>query len=356
MRLALELARRPTRPPYPNPWVGCVIVKQGRIVGRGWHNGPGTRHAEVVALAQAGPRARGAVVYVTLEPCCHYGRTPPCTDALIRAGVSEVVFALRDPNPQVAGRGARLLRAQGIKVTSGPCAAEARALNEVYLKFRDTGLPFVSIKVAASLDGKTATRAGHSQWITDPAARQRGRQLRAGHQAVLVGITTVLKDDPHLGPRIRGAPDPWRIVLDSSLRTPPRSQVVRTGRCIIACARAASPQRQSRLEKQGVQVWRFPGRQVPLRRLLTQLANHGIISVLVEGGSEVLGSFFDNGLVDRAYWFLSPRILGSQSARSAIGGEGVARPAQATQLQQPKIAPVGRGWLLTGAVCPKARE
>ncbi|MEO6873731.1 MAG: bifunctional diaminohydroxyphosphoribosylaminopyrimidine deaminase/5-amino-6-(5-phosphoribosylamino)uracil reductase RibD, partial [Opitutaceae bacterium] len=350
MRLALKLARHAPHPPYPNPWVGCVIVKEGRIVGRGWHNGPGTSHAEVVALKQAGARARGAMVYVTLEPCCHYGRTPPCTDALIRAGVREVVFAMRDPNPQVAGRGARLLRAEGIKVTSGLCAAEARALNEVYLKFRATGLPFISVKIASSLDGKTATRTGHSKWITDPAARRHGRQFRVDHQAVLTGITTILADDPHLGPRRRGAPEPWRVVLDSALRTPPLSKVVGTGRCIIACTRAASQQRQSQLEKHGAQVWRFPGRRVPLRRLLAQLAEQGTISVLVEGGSEVLGSFFDEGLVDRAYWFISPKILGSQSAQSAIGGLGVARLAEATHLRQVKVMAVGDGWLFTGAV------
>ncbi len=200
---ALKLARRPTRPPYPNPWVGCVLVKGNRVVGRGWHKGPGTMHAEADALAKAGERARGATVFVTLEPCCHQGRTPPCTDALIRAGVGRVIYASRDPNPLVAGKGEQALRRHGIEVTLGVCAAEARKVNEVYLKYRASGLPFVSIKVAASLDGKIATRTGRSKWITDPSARRRGRRIRSGHQAVLVGIGTVIKDDPHLGPRNR---------------------------------------------------------------------------------------------------------------------------------------------------------
>lgn len=355
MRMALRLARRPASPPYPNPWVGCVIVSKGRIVGRGWHLGPGSRHAEVVALERARDRARGATVYVTLEPCCHHGRTPPCTDALIRAGVREVVYAVRDPNPLVAGKGARLLARRGIRVVRGVCAAEARALNEVYLKYRATGLPFVSVKAAASLDGKTATWAGRSKWITDTAARARARRIRAAHQAVLVGVTTVLRDDPDLGPRIRGAPEPLRIVLDSRLRTPPESRVVATGRCVVACTQAASRAREARLERAGAFVMRLPGARVPLRRLLSSLARLGIISVLVEGGSQVLGSVMDAGLADRAYWFVAPRIIGSQGAQSAVGGHGVALPSRAHALRNPRIEPAGDGWLIVGDLGPSPR-
>ncbi len=348
MRVALGLARRPAVPPYPNPWVGCVIVAGARIVGRGWHCGPGTAHAEAAALRAAGRRARGATVYVTLEPCCHFGRTAPCTDALIRAGVRRVVYAMRDPNPLVCGKGDRILRRHGMQVVSGICAREARALNEVYLKFRSSGLPFVSVKAAASLDGKTATRTGRSRWITGAAARRRARRIRAEHQAVLVGIATVLADDPHLGPRARGAGQTWRIVLDSRLRTPPASRVVRSGRCIVACAAGASRGRQARLEALGARVWRFPGRRVPLRRLLARLAGFGIISVLVEGGSEVLGSFIDAGLADRAYWFVSPTLIGSQRALSAVGGAGAAFPSRAPRLRNPRIEAAGDGWLIVG--------
>ncbi len=350
MREALELARRPRVPPYPNPWVGCVIVKNGRIVGRGWHCGPGTDHAEAAALRKAGKNARGAAMYVTLEPCCHYGRTPPCTDAIIAAGIREVVYAIRDPNPAVAGRGAKILRAHGIAVKSGLCARETAALNEVYLKFRATGLPFVSLKVGASLDGKTATRATESKWITDKKARRCGLEVRAQHQAVLAGINTILKDDPHLGPRLPGVPETWRIVLDSRLRIPLDSQVVRSGKCIVACTSGASRRKKSALERRGVQVWSFPGARVPLRTFLKRLAASGIISVMVEGGSEVLGSFLDAHLADRVYWFMSPMIIGAQAARSAVGGKGAARLAQAWRLRDPRVEPAGDGWLVTGGV------
>ncbi len=341
MREALVLARRPRVPPYPNPWVGCVIVKNSRVVGRGYHRGPGTDHAEVMALKRAGKRARGATMYVTLEPCCHFGRTPPCTDAIIAAGIREVVYAIPDPNPEVSGRGAKILRRAGIKVTSGVCAAEAEITNEVYLKYRRTGLPFVSIKAGASLDGKTTTRLGESKWITDETARREGLKLRVQHQAILAGINTILKDDPHLGPRTPGVPENWRIVLDSRLRTPVDSQVVRSGKCIIATTKRTG---KSVL---GARVWTFPGKRVPLRRLLKKLASEGIISILVEGGSEVLGAFIDARLADRIYWFISPMIIGAQAARSAVGGRGAGKLSEALRLRDAHAERAGDGWLIT---------
>jgi diaminohydroxyphosphoribosylaminopyrimidine deaminase/5-amino-6-(5-phosphoribosylamino)uracil reductase len=350
MNAALKLARRPRVPPYPNPWVGCVIVKAGRVIGRGWHRGPGTDHAEVAALRQAGVGARGATLYVTLEPCCHHGRTPPCTDAIIAAGIREVVYAIPDPNPEVAGRGARILRAHGITVKGNVRAKEAAALNEVYLKFRATELPFVSLKAGASLDGKTATRTVESKWITGEQSRRRGLQIRAQHQGVLAGINTILKDDPHLGPRLPGIPETWRIVLDSRLRIPLDSQVVRSGKCIVACTSQASARKKALLESLGVRVWSFPGRRVPLKRFLKRLADSGIISVMVEGGSEVLGSFLDAHLADRVYWFISPMIIGAQAARSAVGGRGAARLAQAWRLRDPRVESTGDGWLVTGGL------
>ena len=348
MRWALRLARQSDTLPYPNPWVGCVIVRNGKIVGRGTHHGPGTNHAEVEALAQAGASTRDASLYVPLEPCCHYGRTPPCTDAILRAGIGKVFYALRDPNPLVAGRGAKILKARGLEVAGGLCSREAVLLNEVYFKYVATGLPFVTVKVATSLDGKIATRTGQSKWITDAPARRRARQLRAEYQAVLVGVNTVIADDPHLGSRMRGIPDPWRIVLDSRLRTPPESQVVKSQKCIIACTSLASFSKKIRLESYGATVWTLPGRRVPLGRLLTKLAEQEIISVLVEGGSEVLGSFFDQKLVDRVYWFVSPIILGSQQSRAAVGGKGVAALAGALRMMQPRLEPVGSSWLIRG--------
>jgi diaminohydroxyphosphoribosylaminopyrimidine deaminase / 5-amino-6-(5-phosphoribosylamino)uracil reductase len=355
MREALRLARQSKTLPYPNPWVGCVIVRGGQIVGRGFHRGPGLNHAEVEALKEAAERSRNATLFVTLEPCCHYGRTPPCTDAIIKAGIRRVVFPLHDPNPEVAGRGARLLKRRGIQITDGICKKEAAELNEVYVKYRATTLPFVTAKVAASLDGKIATRTGESQWITDSSARKCARRLRARHQAILVGINTVLADDPHLGPRIRGAQEPWRVVLDSNLRIPLQSRVVKSGRCIVACLRTADARKISAVEQYGARVLKFQGKQIPIKALLQRLAGEGILTIMVEGGSEVLGSFFDHQLVDRMYWFMAPIVLGSQQSRCAIGGEGVKSLPDAWKLSEVSVKAVGRCWLVRGNVSSWAR-
>jgi diaminohydroxyphosphoribosylaminopyrimidine deaminase / 5-amino-6-(5-phosphoribosylamino)uracil reductase len=345
---ALRLARQHRTLPYPNPWVGCVIVKGEKIVGRGAHRGPGSNHAEVVALAQAGRLARNATLYVTLEPCCHFGRTPPCTNAILKAGIREIVYALRDPNPLVAGKSDGILRRQGLLVKSGVRAREAKALNEIYFKYRATSLPFVTLKVATSLDGKISTRTGESKWITGLPARERARSLRSRHQAVLVGVNTVLADNPHLGARVSGQPDPWRIVLDSSLRIPIQARVIQSRKCIVACTRRAERRKITNLEQCGAIVWAFRGRRVPLRTLLVRLAATGIISVLVEGGSEVLGSFFDQGLVDRVCWFLAPLVIGSARSRSAIAGRGVSRLADAWRLRDIRLELVGNSWMVWG--------
>jgi diaminohydroxyphosphoribosylaminopyrimidine deaminase/5-amino-6-(5-phosphoribosylamino)uracil reductase len=350
MRWALRLARRCPGVPYPNPWVGCVVVRDGRVVGKGFHHGAGTNHAEVEALIAAGPRARGAALYVTLEPCCHQGRTPPCTDAILKAGVREVYYAMRDPNPAVSGKSARLLRRHAVKTQGGICSGEASALNEMYMKFQTSGMPFVTAKVATSLDGKIATRTGQSKWITGEEARRRARLLRAEHQAVLVGINTVLSDDPHLGPRESGAAEPWRIILDSRLRIPLDSQVVKSGKCIVACTTRASATRRARLQRAGVKVMSFTGNQIPLRALLKRLAKKEIISLMVEGGGEVLGSFFDSRLVDKVCWFLSPVVLGSAQSRVAVAGVGAAQVDQAFRLQGATIEKVGDSWLFQGRV------
>ncbi|MGH9353674.1 MAG: bifunctional diaminohydroxyphosphoribosylaminopyrimidine deaminase/5-amino-6-(5-phosphoribosylamino)uracil reductase RibD [Terriglobia bacterium] len=347
MREVLRLARESKTLPYPNPWVGCVIVQNGAIVGRGFHRRSGANHAEVEALAEAGARARNAALYVNLEPCCHFGRTPPCTDAILRAGIRRVVYAMHDPNPAVAGRGAAILKRNGIEIKQGALEAEARALNEVYLKFRHIGLPFVTVKVATSLDGKIATRTGESRWITDAAARRRARELRSQNQAVLVGINTILADDPHLGLRIRGAQDPWRIVLDSHLRIPLRARVLATGRCIVATTKTGTQKRKA-LENAGAEIWPFSGRRVPLELLLKKLAARGILSVMVEGGAETLGSLFDRDLVDRVFWFYSPMVIGSLKSRSAVAGHGIAHLAGARKLHATSVEPVGGCWILRG--------
>ena len=356
MRMALRLARQCPGLPYPNPWVGCVIVRNGRVVGKGFHHGAGTNHAEVEALNDAGARARGATLYVTLEPCCHQGRTPPCTEAILKTGIREVYYAMKDPNPRVSGKSHRLLRRRGLRVHGGVCSSDALALNEMYVKFQTTGMPFVTAKVATSLDGKIATRTGQSKWITDEAARHRARQLRGQHQAVLVGINTVLSDDPHLGPRKPGAVEPWRVVLDSRLRIPIDSQVVKSGRCIVACSTSAGAARKARLEHAGVRVFSFRGKRVPLKSLLRRLAKEEISSLMVEGGGEVLGSFFDLHLVDRVCWFLSPVILGSARSRVAVAGIGAATVDKSPRLHNASIEKVGNSWLLQGRVSSNALE
>ncbi len=348
MQRALRLARQSPRLPYPNPWVGCVIVRRGSMIARGLHRGAGTAHAEVEALAGAG--ARGATLYVNLEPCCHHGRTPPCTDAILKAGVSRVVYAVRDPNPAVNSRGAAILRKHGVQVTAGVCFAEAAALNEVYLKFRATGMPFVTAKIAATLDGKIATRSGESKWVTDAEARRHARKLRAQHQAVVVGVKTILADNPHLGPRLANAGEPWRVVLDSALRTPPNARVVKTGKCIVACTGRAGERQRQTLMRAGAQVWSFPGRRVPLRLLLRRLVASEVLSVMVEGGGQTLGSFFDAGLVDRVYWYLAPIIVGSVKSRAAVAGRGAGRLSEAWRLREAAVKRVGGAWLLRGNV------
>ncbi len=351
MREALDLARSGNSLPYPNPWVGAVVVRKGKIVGCGLHRGPGENHAEVEALNQAGESARGATLYVTLEPCCHYGRTPPCADAILRAGIRDVFYSLDDPNPEVFGRGGRILRAGGVRTHRGLLEREASAANEVYLKFRATGLPFVTAKVAATLDGKIATRSGESKWITGPQARARAREIRAEHQAVVVGINTILADNPHLGSRMPGRPDPWRVVLDSKLRIPATSKVIRSGRCIVACTARASQAKRRNLERMGAAVWSFSeSGKVPLGSLARRLAEHGIISLLVEGGGESLGSFFDGRLVDRVHWFLSPMIVGSAESPAAVGGEGVTLLRNAWKLRDPKIGLTGDALIISGGI------
>ncbi len=355
MQEALRLARQAPTLPYPNPWVGCVVVQNGKMIGRGFHRGMGTAHAEVDALRTAGAAARGGSLFVNLEPCCHFGHTPPCTDAILAAGIRRVVYAIRDPSPLVAGKGAALLRRHGLLLRAGVCTEQAAKLNEVYLKYRATGLPFVTAKVAASLDGKIATRRGESQWITDEVARRRGRELRAQNQAVLVGINTVLADNPHLGPRIRGSAEPWRVILDSQLRIPLRARVLQTRRCVVACSSRASIRKQKQIERQA-EVWRFHGRRVPLLPVLGKLAENGILALLVEGGSEVLGSFIDQALIDRMFWFLAPKILGSQHSLAAVGGAGARRLSDTLELRRVSLAIVGKCWELRGSLSPWALD
>jgi diaminohydroxyphosphoribosylaminopyrimidine deaminase/5-amino-6-(5-phosphoribosylamino)uracil reductase len=359
LRLALALAARGEGQTSPNPMVGAVLAREGRIVGRGYHTRAGAPHAEVVALRQAGPRAQGARLFVNLEPCCHFGRTPPCVDAIVAAGVSEVVACMTDPDPRVRGRGFAELRAAGIGVRVGALQEEARRLNERFLRYATSGRPFVTLKAGMSLDGRIATRLGESRWITSARARAEARRLRRAHDAVLVGVNTVLADDPTL--RGRGGEDgrppgrddgPLRVVLDARLRTPPAARCLRPGdgRAIVLTLRGADRRRRRRLERAGALVLEVAGRngRIDLRAALRELGRRGVTSLLIEGGSEVLGSALDARVGDRAALFIAGRILGGREALPAFGGRGAGRLGQAAALREMSVRPIGRDLLIEG--------
>ncbi len=354
MGRALRLATRGRGWTSPNPMVGAVMVKRGRVVGEGWHRAVGGPHAEVWALQAAGAGAKGATVYVSLEPCCYYGRTPPCTDALIAAGVARVVAACRDPNPQVAGKGVQQLRKAGMAVDVGLLEAEAKRLNEGYFKRVTTGLPFVSLKAAMSLDGKIATAAGESRWITGEKARALGHRLRAAHDAVLTGVGTVLADDPELTVRLARGRTPLRVVADSRAQTPSRARLLAADERppIIAVTRQAPETRVRRLEKAGATVWRLPARhgQVDLRALMERLVAVGANSVLVEAGGSLNAGALEAGLVDRVYFFIAPMLIGGAEAITPVEGKGARKLAQAWRLRSVRVRRVGEDVLVVGEV------
>lgn len=316
MALALQLARRGLHTAHPNPRVGCVIVAGGRAVGQGWHQRTGGPHAEAVALAEAGPRAAGATAYVTLEPCCHHGRTPPCSEALKRAGVRRVVFGAADPNPKVGGGGARQLAEAGIAVTEGVLAAESRALNVGFMSRMERRRPWVRAKIAASLDGRTALAGGASRWITGEEARRDAHALRARSSAILTGVGTVLADDPALTvrrPDLGEVLQPERIVLDSGLRTPPSAQLLRQpGRTRFLASRADAGRRRA-LEAAGAGVEELPGAdgRVDLAAAMARLAALEFNEVLVEAGPGLNGALLDAGLLDELVVYLAPHVLGA---------------------------------------------
>ena len=340
MQSAMALAADGAGWVSPNPLVGCVIVKDSEVVGSGYHQRFGGPHAEVHALREAGNRAKGAVLYVTLEPCCHTGKTPPCVDAILQAQVGRVVVAMQDPNPRVDGGGLFRLESAGIEVSVGVCEAEARQLNEAFVKYITTGRPFVTSKSAITLDGKIATRSGASQWITGEAARAAGHQLRHANDAILVGIGTVLQDDPQLTTRLpgqRGA-NPLRIVVDSTLRLAPMAQVADVAqdrRTLIATTDQATDAKVRALQELGVEVIRLPAcgdGRVNLDALCTVLGERGVASVLVEGGAALTAALLKQGLIDKMVFFVAPKIIGGDGI-SVFGPCGVDTMEQALSLR-----------------------
>jgi diaminohydroxyphosphoribosylaminopyrimidine deaminase/5-amino-6-(5-phosphoribosylamino)uracil reductase len=344
MRLALRLAARGIGRTSPNPVVGAVVVHGGAVVGKGYHERAGGPHAEVHALEAAGDLARGGSLYVTLEPCNHVGRTPPCTEAILRSGVSRVVVGCRDPNPHVTGKGIEVLRSRGLDVEVGVEAERCRRLNDAFIKHVTTGLPLVVAKAAASLDGKIASASGDSRWITNERSRRFVHRLRWALDAVLVGVKTVLADDPQLTARIpgRGVKKPLRVILDTALRTPLGSQLVRSATetpTLIATGPEPDRRQVVRFRKRGVEVLPLSleeGRVSP-SGLLRELGSRQVTSLLVEGGAEVHGSFFRAGLVDKVYFFYAPKIIGGRDAVSLVGGRGAAVVGEGLALNRLRI-------------------
>ncbi len=332
MTLALRLAAKGQGTTSPNPMVGAVVVKKGRIIGRGFHLRPGTPHAEILALQRAGTQARGATLYVTLEPCCHLKkRTPPCVPEILRSGISRVVIAMPDPNQAVKGKGAAALRRAGLSVTVGVARTEAEELNKAYCNWMKTGRPYVTLKAGMTLDGQLATATGESRWITGELSRREVHLLRGRMDAVLVGVGTVLMDDPALTVRTGAGLEeltsrqPVRIVVDSRLRTPLKAKVLALqdkARTIIATTPAASAPRRSALQKKGIEVLTVPviHGQVSLPALLKELGRRGITSLLVEGGGEVNAGMLRAKLVDHVRLYMAPLLLGGQNAKGVIGG------------------------------------
>ncbi len=360
LRRALRWANRGAGRASPNPLVGAVVVKSGAIVGEGYHKGPGTAHAEVVALGAAGRRARGATLYCNLEPCCHYGKTPPCTDAILNAGVARVVASIVDPSPLVNGRGLEILRQAGLEVSLGGLAEEAAHLNRAYLHWRRSGRPLVTLKLAASLDGKIATSGGESRWITGGVARAYVHRLRRQVDAVVVGSGTALKDDPLLLPEKAhpSAGKPWRVVVDSTARLPAGSrlaQSVTQGKVIVATTKRGPAGRVGRLEAAGVEVWvcRSDRRgQVDLGDLMTRLAKAEVLWVLAEGGGDLSWSLLRDGLASELNLFVAPLVIGGAASPTVADGEGIARLKDALRVSELRCRKVGEDLLLTGSLGP----
>ena len=365
MEQALSLARLALGQVSPNPAVGAVIVKNDEVVGQGYTQPPGSPHAEIVALKQAGKQAQGGVMYVTLEPCCYHGRTPPCTQAIITVGITEVHLAMLDPNPLVSGRGKEELEGKGIRVYVGEHEAEAKQISEAYTKFITTGMPFVTAKFAISLDGKIATRSGDSRWISGEAARKQVHNLRYITDAIMAGVNTVLIDDPHLTARSCGGKggtaraQPLRVIVDSNGRTPLTAQIFNEpGKTLLALGRFAKLEDKVAFAQAGAELLELPSKEglVDLKKLLKVLGEREITSILVEGGGVLLGSLFDDALIDKVIAFIAPIIIGGKEAKTAAGGKGVDKVADSLKLERVSVERLGEDLMVSGYISVKPQK
>lgn len=347
MKRAIELAKQGAGWTAPNPLVGAVVVKNGRVIGEGYHRKYGELHAERNALAACTEDPAGAILYVTLEPCCHYGKTPPCTEIIIEKKIAKVVIGSRDPNPKVAGKGARILREHGIEVVEDYMREACDALNPVFFHYITTKTPYVVLKFAMTLDGKIATRTGASKWITGEAARNHVHQLRGRYAGILAGIGTVLADDPMLNCRIDGAHQPLRIILDSHLRIPMGSRLVRSAKeypLLIVCNESARDREEGasriqKLEEAGAKVWTLPEKNghPDLNVLMQRLGEEKIDSVLIEGGGTVNEAALKAHIVHRVYAYIAPKIFGGEDAKTPVEGSGIRLPQECAKLRLAKI-------------------
>ena len=353
MKRALELAKKGAGHTSPNPMVGCVVVKDGRIVTEGYHERYGEFHAERNALTRCEEDLTGAEMYVTLEPCCHQGNTPPCTDIIIERSIGKVYVGSMDPNPKVAGKGVKILQEHGIEVETGVLEKECLALNEIFFYYITTGIPYVAMKYAMTLDGKIASCTGDSKWVTGETARHHVHELRKQYSAILAGIGTVLADDPMLNCRIEEGVDPVRVVCDSSLRIPLSSQLVKTAGdipVIVAYAKE-NPEKEKALLQAGVELI-SAGRdgRVDLAVLMRELGKRKIDSVLVEGGGAIHGSLLKSGLVQKIFCYLAPKLIGGREAGSPVEGDGFSRMKDALPVKEMEILPLGEDICISGRV------
>ena len=348
LKETLKLAKEGIGWTNPNPMVGAVLVKNGKIIGKGCHKRVGSAHAEIEAIKSSKENVEGATLYVNLEPCNHFGRTPPCVDKIIKAQISHVVCCTLDPNPKVSGKGVAKLKKAGIAVSVGVLQDQARILNETFFSFHEKNRPFIALKFASSLDGKIATKTGESKWITNEKARTFAKRLRSQYQAVLVGVNTVIYDNPYLGVRDKTKKDPLRIILDPNLRVPLESQVLRDNNVLIVTTSLASEKKIELLKQKGITILILKNKEILLKDLLNYLKEQEIISVLVEGGGKTLGIFIDERLFDKVYAFYAPIIIGGKEGVSAIGGSGASYIKDAVRLKNLTLKKFDDNMLIIG--------
>ncbi len=352
MRRALELAKEGMGRTNPNPMVGCVVVKDGRIVAEGYHEKYGEFHAERNALTRCREDLTGAEMYVTLEPCCHQGKTPPCTDIILERGIGRVYVGSMDPNPKVAGRGLEILREHGVHVETGILERECLELNEIFFHYITSGLPYVAMKYAMTLDGKIATHTGDSKWVTGEEARRHVHLLRKKYSAILAGIQTVLQDDPMLNCRVEEGVDPVRVVCDSGLRIPLESRIVKTAgeiKTIVACT-VDQGEKAEKLRRAGVELLLCGRDTVDFQELMRILAGRKIDSVLIEGGGTIHGTALKSGMVNRIYSYIAPKLIGGKEARSPVEGSGYPLMREALPVTDLEILELGSDICITGTV------